>query len=67
MTKQQAIEEKLALFEKMKVENAHLKALPEVANEAEQVLTNMLNAGFVQRNDNGVWGPGPNASPSGGQ
>ena len=51
----------------MKLENAHLKALPEMANEAEQVLTNMLNAGFVQRNDNGVWGPGPNASSSGGQ
>jgi DNA-binding IclR family transcriptional regulator len=67
LTKQQAIEEKLALFEKLKVENAQLKAQPETGSEAERVLSNMLQAGFVQREADGSWGPGPNAVTRGGQ
>ena len=27
----------------------------------------MMNAGFVQRDSNGVWGPGPNVSQTQGQ
>ena len=67
LSKAQAVEEKLALLEKLKVENAHLKAQPEVGSEAERVLSNMLDAGFVMRDSNGEWGPGPNVNQTMGQ
>ena len=58
LTKQQAIEEKLAFLETLVQENAALKAKQEGPNEAELVLSQMLEAGYVQRDGEGNWGPG---------
>ena len=67
LTKQQAIEEKLALFDKIVAENAKFKAQPELGSKAEKVLSQMLDAGFVQRDASGEWIPGPNAATHQGQ
>lgn len=49
--KAQAIEEKLATIDRVLQENARLKAQPEPSSVAERVLEQMLEQGFVQRDD----------------
>ena len=61
-TKQQAVEEKLQLIERLQQENAELKAKSPPVEEAQRILTQMLEAGFVERDEQGAWGPGPNAT-----
>ena len=48
-------------------ENASLKAKQEAPNEAEHVLTQMLEAGYVQRDGEGNWGPGAGFSQTKGE
>ena len=49
--KAQAIEEKLATIDRVLQENARLKAQPEPSSVTERVLEQMLEQGFVQRDD----------------
>ena len=64
LTKQQAIEEKLLLIARLQQENAELKAKSPPVEEAQVILTQMLDQGFVHRDEDGKWGPGPGADPS---
>ena len=47
LAKQEAIQEKLNLIARLQQENAQLKALPQVDSEAERVLSQMLQSGYV--------------------
>lgn len=58
-TKQQAIEEKLALFERLQQENAQLKAQQDTETEAQRILGQMVDAGHAHRDENGQWNAGP--------
>ena len=62
MTKQQAIEDKLKTIDHLQQQLAEVQGMQNAENEATRVLQDMMNAGFVQRDSNGVWGPGPNVS-----
>ena len=47
LAKQEAIQEKLNLIARLQQENAQLKALPQEDSEAERVLSQMLQSGYV--------------------
>ena len=47
VAKQEAIQEKLNLIARLQQENAQLKALPQEDSEAERVLSQMLQSGYV--------------------
>ena len=64
LTKQHAIEEKLNLIARLQQENAELKAKSPPVEEAQVILTQMLEQGFVHRDDDGKWLPGSGNEPS---
>ena len=61
LAKEQAIQDKLNTIDRLQQQLAEVQSAQQAENEAERVLSQMLDAGFVQRNENGEWGPGPNA------
>ena len=59
MTKQQAIEDKLKTIERLQQDLAEVRAQQMSPSEAQRVLADMLQAGFVERDANGEWQAGP--------
>ena len=67
LTKAAAIEDKLKSIDRLQAQLSDMKAQQQEDNEAERILSQMMDQGFVQRDENGQWGPGPNASLTDGQ
>ena len=67
VTKQMAIEEKLKTIDHLQAQLSQVEALQNTENEATNVLKQMMAQGFVQRDENGNWGPGPNVNQTQGQ
>ena len=67
LTKAAAIEDKLKSIDRLQAQLSDMKAQQQEDNEAERILSQMMDQGFVQRDESGQWGPGPNASLTQGQ
>ena len=67
LTKAAAIEDKLKSIDRLQAQLSDMKAQQQEDNEAERILSQMMDQGFVQRDENGQWGPGPTAGLTDGQ
>ena len=68
LVKAEAIEEKLKMLDQVIKENAEIKANQEQQkSEAENVVSHLIDQGLIHKDNNGTWGPGPNAGQTLGQ